>query len=94
MKNLKRKIKEWFDQLDGEWRKLHIGKQRRYILLFFLGYALVSILVLFKICYDMGADEHQAQIKHIENPLIKRTKPEPLAQDSITAIKKNRAYER
>ena len=94
MKKLRTKISKWFDRLDDRWRELPIKKQHRYTLLLFAGYVLLSIIVIAKVCYDVGASDSKLKIEHIENPLIKQNKSPVSPQDSISKNLKNKMYER
>lgn len=94
MKKLRTKISKWFDRLDDRWRELPIKKQHRYTLLLFAGYVLLSIIVIAKVCYDVGVSDNKLKIEHIENPLIKQNKSPVSPQDSISKILKNKMYER
>lgn len=94
MKKLRAKISKWFDRLDEQWRELPVKKQHRYTLLLFGGYCLLSIIVIAKVCYDVGVSDSKLKIEHIENPLIKQNKFPVPPQDSISKILKNKLYER
>jgi hypothetical protein len=76
------------------WRALPVKKQHRYTLLLFAGYALLSVVVLLKVCYDVAQSNNAITIEHIENPIIKQKKSPVSPQDSITTILKNQLYER
>lgn len=92
MKNLRTMISNRLDKLDERWRALPLKKQHRYTLLLFSGYALLSVFVILKVCYDVGKANGSISIEHIENPVIK--KPAAIPQDSISIILKNKMYER
>lgn len=94
MKNLRTIINSRIDRLDERWRELPWKKQHRYMLLLFAGYALLSIIVLVKVCYDVGKSNEGINIEHIENPVIKQNKSSAQSQDSISKILKNKLYER
>ncbi|MDX3913928.1 MAG: nitrogen regulatory IIA protein [Pseudosphingobacterium sp.] len=94
MKKLRTTINDWFDRLDDRWRELPVRKQRRYTLLLFAGYALLSVVVLIKVCYDVAQSDNEIVIEHIENPIIQQKKSSASPQDSITTILKRKMYER
>lgn len=94
MKKLRFRITRWIDRLDDRWRDLPIKKQHRYTLLLFTSYVLLSVVVIAKICYDVGRNGNDLAIDHIENPLIKQKKSSAFPQDSISKIIKNKLYER
>ncbi|WP_155601811.1 nitrogen regulatory IIA protein [Myroides odoratimimus] len=82
MKNLRTTINNWFDKLDGQWRAISVAKQHRYTLLLFAGYALLSVIVLLKVCYDVAHSDNTMTIEHIENP-IRQNNSSVSPQDSI-----------
>ena len=94
MKNLRTKIDNWFERLDERWKALPVGKQRRYTLLFFAGYLLLSVAVMLKVCYDVAKSDNKITIEHIENPIIKKEKSSAPPLDSIETILKKKLYER
>ncbi len=93
MKNLRTTINNWFDKLDGQWRAMPVKKQHRYTLLLFAGYALLSIIVLLKVCYDVAHSDNTMTIEHIENP-IRQNNSSVSPQDSIKTILKDKNHER
>ena len=94
MKKLRTKINKWFDGLNEQWRELPVKKQHRYTLLLFAGYALLSLVVMLKVCYDVAQSNNKITIEHIENPVIQQKKSPVTPQDSISKILKNKLYER
>jgi len=91
MKNLRTTIKNWFDKLDGRWRAMPIKKQLRYTLLLFSGYALLSIIVLLKVCCDVAQSDNTMTIEHIENPIWENNSSVP-PQDSTTTMLKGKKW--
>lgn len=94
MKKWRTTISKWFDRLDEQWRDLPVKRQHRYTLLLFAGYAVLSLVVIAKVCYDVGKSDGKLTIEHIENPLIKQKKSSASPQDSIATILKRKMYER
>lgn len=94
MKKLRTKISKWFDRLDKQWQQLPVKRQHRYTLLLFAGYALLSLVVILKVCYDVAQSNNKITIEHIENPVIRQKKSPVSPQDSISKILKNKLYER
>ncbi|CAM2856879.1 nitrogen regulatory IIA protein [Chryseobacterium flavum] len=94
MKKWRTTISKWFDRLDEQWRDLPVKRQHHYTLLLFAGYAALSLIVIAKVCYDVGESDGKLTIEHIENPLIKQKKSSASPQDSITTILKRKMYER
>lgn len=82
MKNLRTIIRNGFDKLDEQWRAMPVAKQHRYTLLLFSGYALLTAIVLLKLCYDVMHSDNTLTIEHIENPIKNTSSVSP--QDSTT----------
>lgn len=93
MKKLRAPIEWYFDKLDDRWRAMPLSKQRQYTLYFFVGYLLLTAVVIGKVMYDKGKSGNDMHIEHIENPILKSKTPAKL-QDSISTILKNQIYER
>lgn len=93
MKNLRTTINNWFYKLDGQWRAMSARKQHRYTLLLFASYALLSVIVLLEVCYDVAHSDNTMTIEHIENP-IRQNKSSVSPQDSMTTILKRKNNER
>ncbi len=71
MKNMRIIIHDRIARLDRKWRAMPVKKQHHYTLLLFLGYALLSIIVLLKVCYDMAQSDNTLTIEHLKTPLGK-----------------------
>lgn len=95
MKKLRTFLSNWFDKLDERWRAMPVKKQHRYTLLLFSGYALLTIIVIAKVCYDVGSKPNKGMgIEHIENPVLRQQKSPVSPLDSISTILKRKMYER
>ncbi|OPC66489.1 nitrogen regulatory IIA protein [Elizabethkingia bruuniana] len=94
MKKLRIKISKWFGRLDEWWRQLPVKRQHRYTLLLFAGYALLSLVTVLEVWYDVLQSNNKITIEHINNPVIGKRKSPVLPQDSISKILKNKLYER
>lgn len=70
MKDLSTKIEDWFDKLDNRWRQVPIRTQRMVAILFFSLYALLSLYVIAKVCFDLGRASNEMVVEHIESPEI------------------------
>ncbi|MGV3766790.1 MAG: nitrogen regulatory IIA protein [Chitinophagaceae bacterium] len=81
-------------KLREQWRSLPPGKQRRYTRLLFAGYALLSLFVIARVCYDTGSYGNDIQMEHIRNPVIPQKKSAAAPRDSLSIILKNNMYER
>jgi len=75
----------YFDQLDERWRALPLRKQCQYTLYFFVGYLLLTVVVIGKVMYDTSKSGNDMVIEHIENPVLKNGNPARL-QDSVSQI--------
>ena len=94
MKNLKTIINNRLDKFNEQWQSFPLKKQQRYMLLLFAGYALLSVVILVKVCYDVKNSGNGMRIEHIENPVIQQKKSPVTPQDSIRTILKRKMYER
>ncbi len=72
MKKLRIKIKKYFTYLNQCWLRLPLEKQRKYILLFFIGYFLLTVVVMLNAFRSTGKAGKGIVIEHIENPVIKK----------------------
>lgn len=72
MKNLGTRINNWFEKLDGQWRAMPVKKQQRYTILLFISYALLSTIVILKVCYDVSKSDSSLIIEHIKNLLYRK----------------------
>lgn len=72
MKNLSTKIENWFDRMDSRWRQVPIKTQRIVAILFFCAYALLSLYVIAKVCFDLGRASNEIVVEHIESPEMQK----------------------
>lgn len=86
---LRKNIERYFDRLDEKWQALPIKKQRLYILLFFILYALLSIGIIFKVSQDLKNNTKTVAIEHIENPIGNDYSKKRVRVDTITTLKYN-----
>lgn len=86
MKNIGTKISQWFKKLEEGWRLLPVKRQRFYTLLLFSVYTLVSLIIIAKICYDVGRNGSTLKIEHIDNPLVKPQKSGRISMNSALKI--------
>lgn len=86
MKKMRANIKTWFEKLDKQWRELPVQQQYTYLLYCFLVYLALTIVVVLKVWYDTGKSKHSMDIKHIENPVVKKKESAVLWQDSLLKI--------
>lgn len=80
----------YLDRLDERWRALPLRKQHQYTLYFFVGYLLLTAVVISKVWYDTKKSGNSIIIEHIENPVLKSENPARL-QDSVSTILKKEA---
>lgn len=86
-------INNWLDKFSERWRSLSVRQQHRYILLIFSGYAILTIGVMLKVCYDVLRGDKQMSIEHIETPVAKKKTSCTTMQDSISKILKREMHE-
>ncbi|TCR03376.1 hypothetical protein EDF67_11235 [Sphingobacterium sp. JUb78] len=84
----------YFDKLDERWRALPIRKQHQYTLYFFLGYLLITVVVIGKVMYDTSKSGNDMIIEHIENPVLKKSESPARLKDTLSTVLKNEIYER
>ena len=94
MKKLRERLDNWFNKLDERWRSLPVKRQRKYTLLFFMGYLLLTVIVIAKVWFDTSKPNPTIEIRHIENPVIQKKKSETGGLDSLSNILKEKFYER
>jgi hypothetical protein len=88
MKKVLTVLNDRIDRLHQRWQALSVKKQHRYMLLLFLGYTLLTILVILKAGYELVNPDNDLSIEHIENPVIKQSKSPDSPRDSINNPKK------
>ncbi|GEM51448.1 hypothetical protein EB1_12380 [Empedobacter brevis NBRC 14943 = ATCC 43319] len=93
MKNLKLKLRNYLGNIDKQLQLLTLEKQHQYLLIFFLGYGLLSTAVFIKIGYDVMTTNRKLQIEHIQQP-FQKSKQLKIQLDSLINIHKNDFYER
>ena len=84
----------YFDKRGEHWRALPLRKQHQYTLDFCVGYLLLTAGVIFKVWYDTSKSGNNMLIKHIENPVLKKSESPARLQDTVSTILKNKIYER
>ncbi|MCW2259784.1 MULTISPECIES: nitrogen regulatory IIA protein [Sphingobacterium] len=94
MKKLRANMDRYFDKLDERWRALPIRKQHQYTLYFFLGYLLITVVVIGKVMYDTSKSGNDMIIEHIENPVLKKSESPARLKDTLSTVLKNEIYER
>lgn len=72
MKTLRIRIDRWLESQDKNWRALSLKRQRRYTLYLFLVYLLLTLVVIFQVCYQVAESDNEMSIEHIENPALKK----------------------
>lgn len=70
MKNFRNTIESELEKLDNRWQALPLKTQCRYVIILFAFYLIMGIGVLVKVCYDLGKEDRQMKISHIESPSI------------------------
>ncbi|MGO1672211.1 MAG: nitrogen regulatory IIA protein [Sphingobacterium sp.] len=94
MKKLRANMDRYFDKLDERWQALPVRKQHQYTLYFFVGYLLLTAGVIGKVMYDTGKPNDAINIRHIENPILKKNESPARLRDTVSTTLKNKIYER
>lgn len=83
-------------RLEERWHKLSARKQRKFVILFFAGYLLITGCAVLKIWYDAKTDKIKPKsvTDHIRNPIVGEQKSGSLIKDSSSTLQKNKDYER
>lgn len=91
MKNLKSAAVAKCDKLDQQWRSFPREKQQKWVIGFFVGYLILTAVVVLTVWHDNKTQTAKSNILtgHIRNPI---TEKERQVKDSIK--KKNQDYER
>ncbi|MBT2621893.1 nitrogen regulatory IIA protein [Chryseobacterium sp. ISL-6] len=89
MKKLRLFIDTCVYRLEERWQKLSSTKQRKFLILFFAGYLLITGFVIMSVWYDAKSANsiEKARIDHIRNPVLKQDTP--LRDSSSTHLKIN-----
>jgi hypothetical protein len=88
MKKIKKNMDRYFEKLDERWRALPLRKQHQYTLYFFVVYLLLTAGVICKVGYDTSKSGNDMIIKHIENPVLKKSESPARLQDTLLTILK------
>ncbi|WP_241279492.1 hypothetical protein [Chryseobacterium cucumeris] len=84
MKRIRDKIEYYVLEVDNRWRILPVKRQRLLTKLFFVGYALLTLLVIVSICISTSQRNNKISINHIDG-ISKKTQ----TKDTIQADKTN-----
>ncbi len=96
MKKLKIFLKTCEMRLEERWQKLSARKQKKFVILFFAGYLLMTGCVVMTVWYDAKNEtrkQHPAEA-HIRNPLLKKQKDGSQLKDPSSKPIKNQDHER
>jgi hypothetical protein len=91
MEKIRTMIRNQYENLNSDWQKLSPGKQRKWIVCFFAGYLLLTLIVVLNVWYGAEKDtmKNNVAADHIRNPI---TESEEQLKDSLT--KKIKDHER
>jgi hypothetical protein len=83
-------------RLEERWQKLSARKQKKFVILFFVGYLLVTGCVVMTVWYDAKNETRkQNPVEgHIRNPVLKKQQGGSELKDSSSKPIKNQDYER
>lgn len=87
MKKLKALFHSCEDKIEERWQKLSAKKQKKFVIIFFAGYLLVSTCVIATVWYDAKTETNLQKnvIEHIQNPILKQGRQ---LDDSSSIIRK------
>ena len=88
MIKLRATVTDYFDKLNDRFSALPLRKQKQYTLYFFVGYLLLTAIVIGKVWYDVGNSYKIIDIKHIENSILKKKDAPTSLQDTLILFKK------
>jgi S-methylmethionine-dependent homocysteine/selenocysteine methylase len=93
MKRLKALLKICESWIEERWQKLSAKKQKKFVVLFFAGYLVVTACVILTVWYDAKADAsmRKNELEHIRNPILQNQKQ---LGDSSSNHLKNQEHER
>ncbi|UKB78601.1 nitrogen regulatory IIA protein [Chryseobacterium sp. MEBOG07] len=91
MKNVRTIISNRCEKLDGKWRKLSARKQKKWVILFFTGYLLLTVGVVITVWYDAKTNtvKQKSVTGHIRNPVVEPKESGSDIKNSSTHIKNN-----
>jgi hypothetical protein len=92
MKRLRAIFHSWESRIEDRWHKLSAKKQRKFVVLFFAGYLLVTGCVIITVWYDarMDAKLKRYELDHIRNPTLQNRKQQ--GDSSLKNEKKSRLW--
>jgi len=90
MKKLKAFFHSCESRVEERWQKLSARKQRKFVVLFFAGYLLITICVILTVWYDAKTEARRRKndIEHIRNPVL-QSETQYGDSSSILKSKKN-----
>lgn len=94
MKKVRAEMNRYFKELEERWRALPVRRQHRYTLHFFVGYLLLTVAVVCKVCFVTAKSGNDRIIEPVGNPVPRKSESPARLQDTIVTILKNQNYER
>lgn len=96
MKKLKIFLNSCERRLEERWQKLSARKQKKFVILFFAGYLLVTGCVVMTVWYDAKNETRKQNLvkDHILNPALKHKEYGSALKDSSSTFIKNQDHER
>jgi hypothetical protein len=88
MEKIRTMIRNRCENFNSDWQKLTPRKQRKWIICFFAGYLLLTVIVVLNVWYGETV-KNNVVADHIRNPITER---EEQLKDSLT--KKSQDHER
>jgi len=86
MKRIRDKIEYYALQADNRWKILPIERQRLFTKLFFVGYALLTLLVIVSICISTVQRNNEISINHIDGVSRNLQTKDTIQADKINSL--------
>ncbi|ANF52988.1 hypothetical protein A0O34_21765 [Chryseobacterium glaciei] len=82
--------------MEERWQKLSARKQKKFVILFFAGYLLLTGGVVMTVWYDAKNEtrKHNPVEGHIRNPVLRQQQEDSELRDSSSKPIKNQDHER
>jgi hypothetical protein len=91
MKKIKTTLNLCVTELNGWWRTLTRKRQQQFMLCCFVGYTVLTAVIIVSICLKSN---QELRLDHISYPMIRQGKDIMFKTDSINIIPKKNTYER
>lgn len=87
-------VRDRIKVLEHWWNSLPLKKQQQYTRILFISYALLTVIILLNVFFEIAQPENNIKIEHIKPPELQGGKSPASMQDTVSIIIKNKIYER